>query len=278
MKLILSTLLVLVNVQLAMAFDLSAFGDAAKKLSDIKKKQDNKEEQAKKDKEQQEMMELAPAWNKLFYFTMQNNKSWKTAEVATAYWKAKPDSNFDEVENNEFEFEKEKNKIIAEIDEKVKSFKASEYQFDVSASIGKYNFKTKTIPVEDILNEDNIILTRARMSADVFTQKPMTIVTPRPVSQELKAFTVPTEYVFKLTNPKVFESINIPEDIAKQIAAQQGGRSGRVVIKMELVKVDLKDKKYFQSGTLAVAYIKINEVKLFWDGPNGEVYVGSSLK
>lgn len=277
MKSIVSTLAILINFHFAMAFDLGTLGDAAKKLADIKKNQDSKEEQAKKNAEEQEMLALAPAWNKLFFFTMQKNKSWKASEVATAYWKAKPDSNFDEVENNEFEFEKEKNKIIDEITEKVKTFKTSEYQFSVSAGIGKYNFKTKAVPVEDILNEDRVILTRARMSADVFTQKPMTVVTPRPVPQELKAFTVPTEYVFKVTNPKVFEKINISEDIAKQIAAQQGGRSARVLIKMELVKVDLKDKKYFQSGTLAVAYIKINEVKLYWDGPNGEVYVGSSL-
>ncbi len=278
MKVFISIVALLTCSQFSVAFDFGALGNAAKKLSDIKKQQDNKDEQASKDKAQQEMQQLAPAWNKLFFFTMQNTKSWKTADVATAYWKAKPDSNFDEVENNEFEFEKEKNKIIAEIDEKVKSFKASEYQFDVTASIGKYNFKTKSVPVEDILNEDTVILTRTRVAADIISQMPMTIVTPRPVPQSSESFTVPTGYVFKLTNAKVFESVYISEDLAKQIASQQGGRSGRVLIKMELVKVDLKDKKYFQSGTVAVAYIKINEVKLFWDSPNGEVYVGSSLK
>ena len=61
-------------------------------------------------------------------------------------------------------------------------------------------------------------------------------------------------------NYKIFESISISEDLAKQLAGQQGGRTGRVPMKMELVKVDLKDKRYFQSGTVAVAYIKINEV------------------
>ena len=171
MKTFILILALLAHSQFSVAFDFWALGEAAKKLADVKKQQNNKAEQAEKDKEQQQMQDLAPAWNKLFFFTLQTTKSWKVAEVATAYWKAKPDGNFDEVENNKFEFEKEKNKVIAEVEEKLKSFRASDYQFDVLAHIGKYNFKTKSVPVEDVVNEDSVILTRARMAADVFTRK-----------------------------------------------------------------------------------------------------------
>lgn len=257
----------------APAFDLGGLANAAKNVMDKKKAKDDQEANQK---ERAEKEEKFPIWNKLFFYTIQKTPAFTADKVVLQYWIAQPESNYDTVKDNEFEFESEKKKRTDELKEKVGSFKLQDFTIDISGSLGKYNFASKSIPIEDAVGEDNLLLTTAR-DGQFMTQKPTMSVTPNPVPQEEDWVTVPTGYIFQVTNPKIFSSIDISEDLAKKIAAVQGSRSVKADVVFEVVGVDLKNKKLNKHGTVGIIKIKIKEVKATWtNGPEGDLLIGSN--
>jgi len=254
----------------AHAFDLGGF---VQKVGEIKKSSDDKKSAKQKAEAEQERNKKAPSWDKMFYYTIKNQPTWKMEKIVNAYWMAEPESNYYEMKDNEFEFEKLQQAKIEELKKNVAEFKPSEYLIDVSANLGKYNFKTKSITLEGVIDEENILLTTAR-EGEFLTQKPTMTVTPNPVSQEQDWQTVPTGYIFQITNPKALEAIPVQEELARKIASTQGGRGADVDILFELVGVKLNDKKWGQYGTVGILKIKVKEVKASWtNGPDGNILI-----
>lgn len=262
------------NVQ---AFDLGILSEVANTAKIVADKKKANDEAAVKNKELQALIEKMPTWNKMFFYTLQKNPQIKAEQVVLQYWMAQPESNYEKMKDNEFEFEKEKEQYNKDLVENVKSFKLQEFVIEISAQLGKYNIKNKTMPVQGAVGEDNMLLTTSRVG-QFETQKPTMTVTPSSVYQEETWLTVPTGYIFQVVNPEVFSAIKVEEDLARKIAAVQGSRSALATLTFEVTDVDLKNKKWNQSGTVGIIKIKVKEVKTKWThGPDGDVYIGSSI-
>lgn len=265
------------------AFDLGDFANAAKKVTDLKKSQEEKEKQSqereREKKAEIEMMEKMPSWEKLLYFTILKQGKIKPEDVVLQYWIAQSNSNYEEVKDNEFEFEKQKQQKLDELKSNISNYKNQEFTLNIFASLGKYNFKKKSIPVEGaVSSEDRLLLTTSR-DGQFETQKPIMTITPNPVAQEDGWYIVPTGFIFEVINPQIFSSIAIDEELAKKIAAVQGVRMAKADVNFEVVDVDLKNKKLNKSGTVGVIKIKIKDVKAYWyQGGADSTLIGISQK